>query len=89
MSHKVDTIIKYTTTEYIELLKILHCLSLAEFYDMMDRDADQDPGDYVLGKFKHMSRDIFEWLCELDSSNQRRVFEYAEKKQIIYALRET
>jgi len=73
---------RYTVSENIELMKILHCLSMEEFYKMMDRRLEQDPGEYIMGKYMHMKRDMFSWLCELDEGNCRRAFKFAESKQI-------
>ncbi len=82
----------YSSREYIELMKILHCLSFDEFSEMYNSDHDGDPfavhrQEYLSDKFDAMKQDLFHWLCELDSINQNKVFDYASKKAIIYALK--
>lgn len=79
---------KLTPTQFIELLKVLHCLSFDEFKEMMGRAIDDsDPGGYLTDKFATMKNDVFRWLCELDSGNQRRAFEFAEKKAMWQKLK--
>lgn len=77
----------HTPAEYIELMKILNCLSFDSFCEMMDRDPKDDPGEYASDKYSIMRKDFLQWLCELDSGNQVRVFDYAEKKQIWHELK--
>ena len=71
---------KLTPQQFIELLKILHCMNKAEFFEMMGRYEDDDPGQYMEDKFSTMNQDMFYWLCHLDPGNQHLVFEYAMKK---------
>lgn len=78
---------EYTPGQFIELLKVLHCMSLDEFCDMFERNIECDPGDYISGKYLDMKNDMFEWLCQLDSGNQRLVFDYAAKKAEWSALK--
>lgn len=77
-----------TPVGFIELMKILNCLELEEYTDMMDLGVFL-PGFSSPGHAGHadMKRNMFEWLCHLDPENQRKVFEYAEKKCIWYKLK--
>jgi len=78
---------QYTPNQVIELMKVIHCMGIDEFFDMMDRDIDNDPGDYMKDKFNDMKHDIFRWLCSLDNVNQTHVFDCAAKKAEWYALK--
>lgn len=77
----------YTPLQFREAMKVLHCLSVEEFYEMMGRNLDQDPGDYIYGKWQDMKNSIFNWMCALDEENLNLVFKYAEKKRIWYELK--
>lgn len=84
--------LSYSPREYIDLQKIIHCLSFDEFSEMYNSGHDGDPRlshrqEYLSDKFDAMKRDLFHWVCELDSINQRKVFDFAAKKAIIYALK--
>lgn len=78
---------EYTPGQFVELLKILHCMSQRDFFEMFDRELDNDPGRYLEDKYLLMKKDMFRWLCELDSGNQRLVFDYAAKKYEWYVLK--
>jgi len=81
---------KLTPSQFIELLKVLHCLSFDQFAEMMGRNVEDDDHNfdgYLTDKFANLKNDVFRWLCELDSGNQRRVFDYAAKKAEWYALK--
>jgi len=68
---------KLTPNEFMELLRVLNCMSLDEFYAMFERTAETDAGDYILGKYNKMHRNMFEWLADLDSGSLNMVFKYA------------
>lgn len=78
---------EYNANQFIEMMKVLNCLSFGEFCDMFDRDQDNDPGGYMNEKYHIMRSNFLRWLCDLDSGNRRLVFDYAAKKLEWYELR--
>ena len=79
---------KLTPQQFIELMKVMHCMSRDDFFEMMGRNPDcGDPGGYMSDKFNEMKANMFNWLCGLDPLNQHLVFEYAEKKAIWSTLK--
>ena len=69
------------------MMKIVHSCSLPEFAAIFDKDPENDPGGYIKDKFMDMRLNMFEYLCQLDTGNQRALFDFAAKKQIVYALK--
>lgn len=78
---------EYTANQFVELTKVLNCLSFDEFCDMFGRDPENDPGDYMIGKYQIMRENFLRWLCDLDAGNRTLVFDYAAKKYELYALK--
>ena len=79
---------EFTPYQYVELSKIIYCLNLDQFTEMMGREGiDHDADPYILDKFTLMKKDLFRWLCELDSGNQSLVFDYAAKRYEWQVLR--
>lgn len=81
----------YSVRDTIDIMKVFYNLGQDEFHIMMEPElhktfpsikAGQSSGveNYLNGKFQEMKRDMFRWLCSLDSENQVKVFEYASKK---------
>jgi hypothetical protein len=66
--------------EFVECLKIIHCMSYKEFKECFDLDEERSNHDYWISKFGVLREDTFKFICGLDSENQKIFFEFAEKK---------
>lgn len=73
---------KYNALEFIELMKVIHCLDLEEYTEMMNHGS----GNAACG-YADMKRNMLDWLCTLDELKRVDVFMYAEKKRIWYELK--
>jgi hypothetical protein len=78
---------EYTPKQFVEMCKVLHCMSLVDFCEMYDRTVETDPGGYAHNKYTIMKKDLFLYLCELDSSNLRHVFDFCAKKYEMHLLK--
>lgn len=60
----------------IEILRILSCISYAEFLQIMNKSDDY----YTKDKFKSMKSDLAGFLLEIDSSLMVRFIDFASDK---------
>ena len=72
--------------EYMQLLRIIHCLGWDEFNAMIEQVIDFEV-DYMEHEYRSMQRDLFGWLALRTNEELEGIFEYAEHKRIIWALK--
>ena len=75
----------YTPSQFLELLKTIHCMSLSEFEAVF---PDLTPGDTVLfsADYLNMKRDIFSWAVKLEQFKLDKICDAAAKKMVLYEL---
>jgi hypothetical protein len=78
-------VLKYETHHLIQLLKTAQGLNLIEYKEMMGHEVDGFMS-YPRERYGVMKEDLLGWLDDLSECDQRRVFDYAEKKLTWNAL---
>ena len=75
----------YTPIEVLGLMKTIHCLDLDEFKEAVVQPWGEPP-ENIREQHHNMRHNLFGWISNKCTQDQLQIFQYAERKQIMYEL---